>query len=220
MACPNCGAQGGGPTGCTSCGLGRDPKVGRHINTGPRPNSSQRPSKRDCFPGDARVLTPAGYRRLDSVRKGDAVISWNSSGRLVAATVLRSVRHHAHALLRVESESPELSFWATKRHPVASSRGWTRVRDLRPGDVLQHIGADGRPSQHRVQAVVPSDRVEAVFNIIVDGNHTFIVHGCVAHSFVYLRGLRCAIHAGARCLGVILPKTAGGASQRIAGLPT
>jgi len=197
MACPNCGAPGGGLSGCGSCGLGRDPNVGGAFNAGQdqiRQNiadEKRRNSNKDCFPGDAKVLTPCGQRRLDSIKKGDLVLSIDAAGDIVTATVKRIISHHAHPILQVVSQNPELSFCATKRHPVQTHRGWVRIKDLCAGDMLSHVAKDGEFIKHKVHCVVQTKRVEPVYNIVVDGNHTYIVHGCIAHSFVYFRELRC-----------------------------
>ena len=195
MTCPNCGAQGGGPAGCDSCGLGRDPNVGRHINAGQdQIEQRQRSSNRDCFPGDANVRTPAGERRIDSIRKGDSVLGVTATGTVVSTTVKRICSHDgAHQLLRVVSSKPELSFYVTKRHPIQTTRGWLRVRDVRPGDVLSYVDSGGNVLTHTVQCVELTSRYEPVYNLTVDGDHTFIVHGCIAHSFVYFRILRCCL---------------------------
>jgi hypothetical protein len=36
---------------------------------------------RGCFPGDAKILTPSGLARLDSLKAGDMVVSWQKSTR-------------------------------------------------------------------------------------------------------------------------------------------
>ncbi len=195
--CPNCGTPGGGESGCSACGLGPDPNVGNHIEAGQdqirirqEQERRQRESVTDCFPGDALVLTPRGYIRIDEVRKGDSVLSPDEEGILRPTHVNRIVSHRSHAVLKVVSQTQGLSFGATKRHPVETARGWVRIRDLKPGDSLTHIENNGSRVMHKVQRVEETRRVEPVYNIIVGGNHTYIVRGCVAHSFVYFRALR------------------------------
>lgn len=148
------------------------------------------------------VLTPRGQRRIDSLRPGSLVLSLDVNGNVVSARVTRTVIHkRPHPILHVVSSNSELSFFATKRHPVQTHRGWVRIKDLRPGDVLSSVSEDGSVFEHEVLRIDRSDRFEAVYNLVVDGDHTFIVHGCVAHSFVYLRRLRTLLCKIGRLVG-------------------
>jgi hypothetical protein len=188
--CPACGGSGNPSvagersSGCMSCG-------GKGWVTD---NSSDSGGGRtDCFPGDALVLTPSGYRRIDQLVTGTRIIGVDSSGTATEAVVKRHVPHRPHPILQVRSTIPGLSFFATKRHPVLTERGWVRISQLRPGDLVHHLSNNGRIVTHAVESVVKTERIEPVYNIVVDGEHTFAVQGCIAHSFVHFRLLRCLL---------------------------
>lgn len=200
--CPNCGAQGGGPAGCGSCGLGRNPNVGRHINTGNSHGGYNRGSGggSSCFPGDAQVLTSRGTRRLDSLKAGDEALSLDADGNVVSASIKRATSHRAEPVVRVVSSDAGLSFQVTRWHPVMTERGWVRAKDLREGDVLTHVQATGILVKHVVRAIEPVNGLVPVFNLVVDGDHTYLVHGCVAHSFVHFRRLRCWLSRAMRAI--------------------
>lgn len=156
---------------------------------------------RDCFPGDALVWTPGGAVRMDSVAVGQIVLGLDSSGCVVPTEVVRVVRHRRpHPILQVVSSQEELSFFATKRHPVRTLRGWVRVKGLRPGDKLSYVNEGGEVRCHEVLGVEATERSEPVFNLVVDGDNTFLVKGCVAHSFVYFRRLRTLLSWAKRLL--------------------
>ena len=115
----------------------------------------QKPSNgseyQDCFPGDAMILTPFGQVRLDELSKGDKVLSFTLAGNVVPVTIKRKVSHRAHPILKIVSENPDLSFFATKRHPVHTDRGWIRIKDLKKGDRLAHVNAKRQLIEHSTE---------------------------------------------------------------------
>ena len=74
----------------------------------------------------------------------------------------------------------------TKTHSFLTKRGWQRTDRLREGDAITTTG------EHEaiVASVVKTERVEPVFNLLTDVDHTFVAGGCVVHNFTYLRRLR------------------------------
>ncbi|HVY60242.1 MAG TPA: UvrD-helicase domain-containing protein, partial [Planctomycetota bacterium] len=59
-----------------------------------------------CLPGDARVLTPAGPRRIDEIREGDEVISATGWGKTAPMRVDKVMaRPHRGTLLRIRLAS-------------------------------------------------------------------------------------------------------------------
>jgi|GEM_PF-3741883 len=193
MSCPNCGAPGGGPSGCGSCGLGKDPNVGGAFNAGQDQLREQQNSNRDngCFPGDSLILTPYGYKTLVSLKKGDIILGISSEGNTVETSIKRVDSHKPHRLISVHSEAKGYTFRATKKHPVKTHRGWVPVKDLRIGDELVYVSEGSRVETHKVQNISQVKGAEPVYNLVVDGDHTFVVKGCLAHSFVSFRALRC-----------------------------
>ena len=143
------------------------------------------------------MLTPHGAKRIDHLDKGDVVIGVRNDGSMVPAAIKRKIAHKRNgALLHVVSENPELSFHVTRGHPVLTHRGWEKAKRLQAGDILYYVSKNGVQSSHTVKEVRQSDRVEPVFNLIVDKDATFAVSGCIAHSFVNFRALRvCANRA-------------------------
>lgn len=63
----------------------------------------------------------------------------------------------------------------TGEHPFwVEGKGWVEARELRIGDLL--VSADGRPLV--VEGVADSGRVETVYNVEVEDDHTYFV-GCI-----------------------------------------
>lgn len=142
----------------------------------------------ECFPAG----TPVGSRRIEDLRVGDVVPSWDEgTGRLVHRRVVRTFRSRPSALVRVTTATGRVLV-CTPGHPFATQHGWVPAGDLTTSDhVLEARGV--RTSFARV------DRVEVlepdgdgrfgglcpdghVYNIEVEGTHTYVAGGVVVHN--------------------------------------
>lgn len=189
MACPYCGAPGGGAGSCGSC---------QHHRSGSSVQGAYRSGGGgggECFPADSLVLTPRGLIRIDSIKKGSSVLGVSRDGTLKPFTVKRVDSHEPGPLLFVRSFQADRSFHITKLHAVSTKRGWIKARNLKSGDEVSFVDENGRTQFHKVRAVETSSKIAGLYNLIVDGDHNFIVQGCIAHSFVRFRLLRCAINS-------------------------
>lgn len=102
-----------------------------------------------CMTGETPVLMANGTEKpLRSVRCGDAVASYEN-GRLIAAKVLNWKSQGLDYTYEIKTISGT-TVRANERHPfLAATDGgmrWTRLRDLRPGNVILCAGALGRGS--------------------------------------------------------------------------
>jgi hypothetical protein len=139
-------------------------------------------SDTECFVGETLVSTPAGPTRIDQLRPGDPVWSWD---RDTDEPVVR----HIQALL--PSDATELTMvptdqgWisgVTATHPFAveDRRQWVGVAMLRPGDRLVGVAGAatvlGRPMRVRTAA-------RAVYDLSVAGpEHNFVAGGWLVHN--------------------------------------
>lgn len=92
----------------------------------------------ECMPGTTSVALPDGdtipLGRLVQSRERREVVARSSDGEIVAARVNGWQARPARPGEWRRLTAGGASFYATVNHPVATQRGWTRVRDLRPGD--------------------------------------------------------------------------------------
>ncbi len=101
-----------------------------------------------CFGAGTKVWTNAGPTPIDQVQLGELVLSTDTRTSELAyqPVVYRTIRPRVQ-LVRVRTDTDEVL--ATRAHPVfVSGRGWTRVVDLKPGDVL--CGSD---ALHTITAI-------------------------------------------------------------------
>jgi hypothetical protein len=88
-----------------------------------------------CLPGSARIDTPHGPRRVDSLREGETVWSADEAGRRVAVPLARVSSlevGHQHRLVRIalaDGRAVEASWY----HPTSTGQF---IGELNPGDEL------------------------------------------------------------------------------------
>jgi hypothetical protein len=135
-------------------------------------------------------MTAAGLRRIDALDQGDDVYAFcDATNQIVERKIEKHVVHSAARIWEILILDADQPIGTTGCHLFLTRRGWKRTRQLRPGDFL-HTG-DGWA---KIQSVQVTTRIEPVYNLIVDGDLTFIADGVVAHSFAYFRVLRTWLH--------------------------
>jgi hypothetical protein len=147
----------------------------------------KRQAETGCFVGSTPVLTPQGWKSLSELKKGDQVVSYDSSTGKTAFRNIRTYKKHDSAIIwEIHLEGVKDPIATTKTHSFLTTRGWQRTDRLRKGDSITTTG------EHKaiVASVVKTERVEPVFNLVTDVDHTFVVAGCVVHNFTYFRTLR------------------------------
>ena len=150
-----------------------------------------------CFAAGTLVLTPSGYLAIDEVEVGDYVLSQSEDGeaafRRVEATWERVLP--VTELTVVSADGDEVALRVTAEHPFyVEGEGWTEVGDRALGDLL--LGTDGELLE--VVGLHATDDVEVVYNLTVEGFHTYFVfdeagvgvwsHNCGGRTHVFLEG--------------------------------
>jgi hypothetical protein len=141
-----------------------------------------------CFVRGTRILTPTGWRPIESLQPGDAVMSFDpAERRLVAREVAKVLRAEADILLDVAAGEITLR-GVTGSHPFwdDAAKEWVRADalSLRSSLLVTLPGADA-PRALRVTGLragaVPAP-VE-VFNLEVAGaEHNYFAEGILVHN--------------------------------------
>ena len=133
-----------------------------------------------CFVAGTPVLMADGSGKpIEDVEEGDWVLADDPEDGLapmpreVTAWHLNWTEHLTEVWVDRDGDGiSDGAVSATREHPFwTENRGWVDARDLRAGDLL--LDADGDLSQ--VTAARTIDAVAPVFNLSVDGVHTFFV---------------------------------------------
>jgi hypothetical protein len=134
-----------------------------------------------CFAADTLVLMADGSaKRIADIQPGDTVVSYDTAdGRRVEGTVSGTGNGRADYYYLVNG-----GLKVTPPHPFyVVDKGWTKVADLRPGDVI--LGADGPVT------IVSIERIEegqAICNISVSGYGNYFVSGDGTDFFLVKEG--------------------------------
>ena len=131
----------------------------------------------ECFAAGTPVWTPDGPRAIETIRTGDEVLSQDVvTGEVGPAVVVRPTRRFAREQFRLAL--PGETLVASGGHPLwEDGYGWRRVRHIEAGVTL--AGRNESTTLLSVEAVAKEDPVasEPVYNLVVDGRHTYFVGG-------------------------------------------
>ena len=180
-----------------------------HSNTGDNAeqyhnslNSNKR--SKDCLPAGTKVLTPNGWVNIESIAKGDKVLSLGNRGDIREAIVLNLNKFSSSPITIIRTESGIEPIRATKSHSFKTERGWLRVDEIRIGDKIWNVDNNSQIKYRSVADIEHDTSIEPVFNILVEKDYTFVTQGGIAHSFSYFRALRILVNELVR---IIKPKS-------------
>ena len=122
-----------------------------------------------CFAAGTPVRTFDGLRPIETLRVGDQVLTQDpKSGELKYQAIVTVYHNPPNATFRVALDDGE-PIVATGIHRLwKAGKGWTMVRELKPGDSLRTLG--GLATIKSVEA----DRTQPVYNLqVADGESYF-----------------------------------------------
>jgi hypothetical protein len=113
-------------------------------------------------------------KAIEDLNVGDKVASRNvTTGKDETHTVTRTFVHHDMALYEVKVGGGKVT--TTADHPFyVHGKGWTAVKDLRPGEQLDQ--PDG--TTVAVQVAIATGRTATVYNFEVESAHDYYVQAC------------------------------------------
>lgn len=130
-----------------------------------------------CFIGSTLVRTPQGEQRIDSLQQGDLVLSFDDCGNFHEATVLKLHVHENQQVVRYH-------IWggthldATPNHWVLNQfNAFVEIGTLGEDDCLVDESGHLRPIVSR--KTLP---LSTVYNLTVEGHHTFIAGAIRVHN--------------------------------------
>ena len=130
-----------------------------------------------CFLGSTLVRTPSGEQRIDSLQQGDAVLSFDDRGNYHEAAILKVHVHENHQVVRYR-------LWggtyldATPNHWVLNQfNAFVEIGTLGEDDCLVDENGHLRPIVNREPLPLGT-----VYNLTVEGHHTFVAGGVRVHN--------------------------------------
>ena len=152
-----------------------------------------------CFAAETKIETPTGSRRIDRLRVGDPVLSFDvTTQRLLTTPVVAIRRGHTTVLGKVVTDCGTVT-GVTAEHPfwLPEWKRWIAAVDLEAGMSLVALTERG-PRPAVVREVHWRETPAAVFNLTIGGEHAnFFADGPVVHNK----------DDGTVSTGVVLPPT-------------
>lgn len=137
-------------------------------------------NKGGCFLPGTQIETPLGRRRIEELKEGEMVIAFDSAGRISSARVMGIVETRERGFYRIRTGGYEVN--VTPEHPFLSERGlFIKAVDLREGDVV-YVLENGKLKAERIVEKRFFDEPVSVFNLNVDGLHTFFANNFAVHN--------------------------------------
>lgn len=163
---------------------GLDEKTGKPIVKPPSGGGGS-----NCFPKGTLVGTPYGLSDISTLQEGDHVIAFGRESNAPRVRRILRKRSHGRSRLWTVHFSDGTSLRTTAVHCFRVEDQWVKALDITPGTAVACVrnGSLGTKVVVRSEA---SQEAEPVFNLIVEGDFTFIADGALVHSFSYFRGLR------------------------------
>jgi len=130
-----------------------------------------------CFLGHTLIATPTGERRIDELQPGDLVWSFDHNGKIHAAAVLKVHEHHNEPVTSYTLWGGQI-LDATPNHWVLNQfNAFVEIDTLGTDDCLIDHNGHLRPIISKTDAGTGT-----VYNLTVEGHHTFIAAGIRVHN--------------------------------------
>ena len=130
-----------------------------------------------CFLGHTLVNIPGGQRRIDELQPNDLVLSFDHTGEVHEAKVLKIHKHEGERVIRY-------TLWggqhldATPNHWVLNQfNAFVEIDTLCSDDCLVDVNGHLRPIVGKTEFCTGT-----VYNLTVEGHHTFIANGVRVHN--------------------------------------
>jgi len=130
-----------------------------------------------CFLGHTLIRTPDGLRAIETLQPGDQVISFDDQGVLHQAKVLKVHEHENERVVRYRLWGGAV-LDATPNHWVLNQfNAFVEIGTLGADDCLVDENNHLRPIVERTE-----HGRGTVYNLTVEGHHTFIAGGVRVHN--------------------------------------
>ncbi|QUY46218.1 putative Ig domain-containing protein [Acaryochloris marina] len=124
-----------------------------------------------CFVAGTPILTPTGKKAIDELEPGDWVLSWDDeTDEVTERQVTEWYRREAPAIIDIFIGTEKIS--CTPEHPFwVPGKEWVLASQIKRGTVLQNRAGEAVV----VDAVRRRHEITQVFNVEIDGLHTYFV---------------------------------------------
>ena len=143
-----------------------------------------------CFPAGTVVLTKHGGRTIERINVGDSIVTIDPiSGARINCEVLKLLKHKSRRILAIDFTDGS-SLNTTKYHSFRSDQKWTIAKNLAAGNRVQVYDCKYGMLEKVVTSTRYTGEVKDVYNLVTQGQHSFLAEGALVHNFTYFRRTR------------------------------
>ena len=132
-----------------------------------------------CFLSGTLVQTPNGEMPIEELGVGDKIYSFSENGEVSVSEVTAKYSAERDFYYILAAEEYEVN--ATAEHPFRTLNGYKEASDLAEGDIV-FIYQNGILSEKTITLVSRVNETVTVYNLQVDGDHTFFANGFAVHN--------------------------------------
>lgn len=138
----------------------------------------------NCFEATTPVTLADGTRRrIAEVAIGDIVLSYDEAANRLVHAAVTGVHEGAPDLMLTVSLDDDARIEVTSMHKLYAAEGWRAAGDLHVGDTLWSATPDGSAlMQRRVTAIARALPRGPVYDLSIEGVHTYFAGGVLAHN--------------------------------------
>ncbi len=147
--------------------------------------------KAACFPAGTIIETPSGVIDIESTKAGDLVLAYDPyKNELRHRSILKVCNYGKNLVWEIKFKDGS-QLRTTASHALRVGKWWKKASCVDKGDLICCIDSSRQVVTKQVVYSSATTDIKEVFNLIVDGEFSFVASGVVAHSFSYLRLVRC-----------------------------
>ncbi len=127
-----------------------------------------------CFAKDTLVYTPNGYKKIQDLKQGDKVYSYNEKEEKVEEDIiLNTMIHTTNKVLEIEFDNNTEKMHITPNHPVYNpkTKTWMPIGEFEVGDILM----DSEGNLLKISSIKENTNQTTVYNFEVKNNHNYYV---------------------------------------------
>lgn len=136
-------------------------------------------NKGGCFEGSTLIACPNGTEPIAGIKVGDAVLSFEGN-ETVSSYVSEKYALTADGYYQISTSSSTVN--ATAGHPFYTPGGYVEAQDLQVGGTVFARGQNGSLVQEKITGKVLVSSPITVYNLQVDGAHTFFANDFAVHN--------------------------------------
>ena len=145
-----------------------------------------------CFIAGTMVMTAVGLRRIEEIKKGDTVLSYDdNAGRYEEMPVTDTYINETEELVEINVGDETIA--CTPGHSFLTTNGWKKAGDLTINDILKTLGKDQKITKITTKKLTSKIKV---YNLNVMSCHTYAIGkvGVIVHNFCANQAKQTATH--------------------------